>query len=87
MKFIEFLKKLFRFIANAFQESDGSTSMARIGFFLLVCTALFVAIYQVIVTETHSFDNQNLLSLLGVATTLKLWQKGQENNLEIKLKP
>lgn len=76
------MKNLMHFIANFFQESDGSSSMTRWGFFLMITIAMFVVVYQVVTSTTHTFDIPNMLSLVGTACTLKLVQKGQENSLE-----
>ena len=77
-----FFKQLLHFIANAFEESDGSTSMTRIGFFIMILVAMFFVVYQTLTLSTHTFDIPQMLSLVTTACTLKLVQKQQENNLD-----
>lgn len=72
------MKTLLKYLGNFFQDGDGSSSMTRLGFFIMICVAMWVATYQVLNTETHSFDVINITTLVTLACGLKLWQKGQE---------
>ena len=75
-------KQVLHFIANAFEDSNGDTSIMRIMFAVMILDGLYIATYQVLNLPTHTFDNINLTNIIGLACGLKLWQKQQETNLD-----
>ena len=62
------------------EEHPGVGSSMRVAFILMIVTAIGIAVYQVITTATHTLDISNFLTMTGTASTLKVVQKGQENN-------
>ena len=62
-----------------FEEEPGQKSITRIAFLLLILASLFIAIWQVITTGNYNITE--FITMTGVATGLKLWQKNIENKM------
>ena len=65
---------------NLFKDDNGKTSLMRFATVLIVFTALFIANYQVVIREEHSFDVFMVASLLIIGLGAKLLQKNIETN-------
>lgn len=71
-----------KFVASAFQDGQGNTSMMRIVTFLVACGIVIPHTYLSCHLGTIFHYEQSELWLLGVMLGAKLWQNGQEFNAE-----
>ncbi|MBN2669849.1 MAG: hypothetical protein JXR60_11560 [Bacteroidales bacterium] len=62
-----------------FEDSNGKLSMMRLIIFLIVITALVIAIIQVVISDNHEFDYVGISALITLALGGKYLQKTKEN--------
>lgn len=60
-----------------FEEAPGVQSITRVAFFIMILTALYIAVYEVMTTGNFSIVEFTTIST--TAAGLKLFQKSQEN--------
>ncbi len=64
---------------NLMKDNEGKISSMRIVMFAIIFNALFIADYQVIHNIAHTFDLTAAATLITLALSFKVGQKGIEN--------